>query len=99
MVENESGGWGGPGKRLRRGRCYMPLVCLLGQRLPKCRLWNNSSVRCSVKKKLLQSNYVRTFLQLFLRSHSNINIIKAWLMIRITKKKPVFLCFSLAFYG
>lgn len=26
VVENEAEGWGDPGKRLRRGRPYMPLV-------------------------------------------------------------------------
>lgn len=77
------------------------LYCLLGQLLPECMLWKTSSFRCSVKKKLLQSNYVRkAFLfSSYLRVIIIINIVKAWIRIRTAKKKPVYLCFPLALYG
>lgn len=76
------------------------LYCLLGQLLPECMLWKTSSVRCSVKK-LFQSNYVRKafFFSSYLRVIMIINIVKTWIRIRTTKKKPVYLCFPLALYG
>ena len=74
--------------------------CPLGRRLPECMLWKTSSIRCSVKKKLLQSNYIRKalFFSSYLRVTVIINIVKAWIRTRTTEKKPVYLCFPLVFF-
>lgn len=101
MVENEDGRWGSPWKKSETWKDLCAFdFCPLGQRLPECMVWKTSSIRCSVKKKLLQSNYIRKalFFSSYLRVTVIINILKAWIRTRTTEKKPVYLCFPLVFF-